>query len=276
MISKIKSCGGSLSDEDLVAELLVNFELEALGNVAAIDENAKGQTAVISVSSQHMRKLYKRFPEILLADCTHKTNRYNYQLCTLMVMNQFGCGQAVQHSVIERNADWHMTKAIEQFQAVNDWKQTKVIMVDKDLNEIGVLRSMFPDVRILLCHFHVLKWLQGVVRDDKKYETYSSNVLKQLKQFDYCVHNMVMSKSMDALQNHADEFKLLVCRDGRSTLWTYFESNWMECKEVWVTCFRMDLPHFKNNTNNRLENFFGNLKANLESSMSMRQCLEAT
>ncbi|EGZ19477.1 hypothetical protein PHYSODRAFT_376136, partial [Phytophthora sojae] len=87
----------------------------------------------------------------------------NYQLCTLMIMDQFGNGQAVQHSVIERNADWHMVKAVEHFQSVNDWEMTKVIMVDKDLNEIEVLKSMFPNARILLCHFHVIKWLRTAV-----------------------------------------------------------------------------------------------------------------
>jgi hypothetical protein len=47
--------GGTLSDEDLVAELLVTFELEAPGNVAAVDENLSGHSAVVTVSSEHMR-----------------------------------------------------------------------------------------------------------------------------------------------------------------------------------------------------------------------------
>ncbi|KAE9324658.1 hypothetical protein PR003_g16681 [Phytophthora rubi] len=105
MFAKLKKCGTTLSDEDQVAELLVKFNLEGHGNVSTVDENSRKQTAVVSIASQHMRKLYKRFPELLLIDCTHKTNRCNYQLCTIMVMDQFGNGQAVQHSVVARNAD---------------------------------------------------------------------------------------------------------------------------------------------------------------------------
>ncbi|POM62254.1 hypothetical protein PHPALM_28613, partial [Phytophthora palmivora] len=134
-----KYLGGYRSDEDLVTELLVNFGLEALDNVADVNENSKGQTAVISVSSQRMRKLYKH------------------------------------------------------------------------LNDIDVLRSMFSDVRMVRCDFHGYEVLYG---------------------------------------------------DG--------------VLEIWDTRFHMDLLHFKNNTNNRLENFFVKLKANLERRMSMRQCLEAT
>eukprot|EP00644_Phytophthora_capsici_P018678 jgi/Phyca11/132038/e_gw1.128.7.1 len=75
LIARNKNSGGSLSDEDLVAELLVSFELESPGNVAAVDEGTAGHSTVVTISS-HMRKLYKRFPEILLVDCTHKTNTY--------------------------------------------------------------------------------------------------------------------------------------------------------------------------------------------------------
>jgi hypothetical protein len=76
LISAFVCVGDELSDEDQVAELLVNFNLHAEGNVSTVNENSQGQTAVISISSQHMRKLYHRFPELLLIDCTHKTYRY--------------------------------------------------------------------------------------------------------------------------------------------------------------------------------------------------------
>ncbi|KAE9245415.1 hypothetical protein PF004_g5239 [Phytophthora fragariae] len=75
MISRIKKGGSELSDEDQVAELLVNFNMSAEGNVSTVNENARGQTAVVSISSELMRKHYSRFPELLLVDCTHKTNQ---------------------------------------------------------------------------------------------------------------------------------------------------------------------------------------------------------
>ncbi|KAE9094944.1 hypothetical protein PF010_g16904, partial [Phytophthora fragariae] len=74
LVAKIKKSGNKLTDEDQVAELLVKFNMRADGNVARIDENSRGQTAVVSLSSEHMRKLYHRFPELVLIDCTHKTN----------------------------------------------------------------------------------------------------------------------------------------------------------------------------------------------------------
>ncbi|GMF50674.1 unnamed protein product [Phytophthora fragariaefolia] len=127
-----------------------------------------------------MQDVYNMFEKLKRTGKLGSSWEYNYQRCTFMVMAQFGNGQAEQHSVIESNADWHMVKVVKHFQSVNDWERTKVIMVDKDMNEIDVLKSMFPYARILLCHFHVIKWLRNAVRNEKMYGTYSSDELKQL------------------------------------------------------------------------------------------------
>ncbi|KUF83301.1 Serine hydroxymethyltransferase [Phytophthora nicotianae] len=68
---------------------------------------------------------------------------------------------------------------------------------------------------------------------------------------------MVYTKSEDEFDQHATEFKHLACRENRDSLWNYFDKNWVACKDM-------------------LESFFGKLKADLDSSMSMRECLEAT
>jgi hypothetical protein len=54
-----------------------------------VDENASGHSAVVTISSQHMRKLYRRFPEIFLVDCTHKTNRYEDEHGFIMFLSCF-------------------------------------------------------------------------------------------------------------------------------------------------------------------------------------------
>lgn len=46
-------------------------------------------------------------------------SRWNYQLCTFMVIDEYCEGQVVQHSLLEMNGDWHMTRALEHFVHVN-------------------------------------------------------------------------------------------------------------------------------------------------------------
>lgn len=118
--------------------------------VVTVDESEVGESEVISLTTRHMRELYSRLPELLLVNCTHKTNRYvlalclydqdvlrvskictvlsrtdtglacaplsyNYQFCTFMIMDEFGEGQVVQQSLLEANTDWHVQKAVDHF-----------------------------------------------------------------------------------------------------------------------------------------------------------------
>jgi hypothetical protein len=80
-------------------------------------------------------------------------------------MDEFGEGRVVQHSLLETNSDWHMHKALDHFLSVQDnSKLLRVIVVDKDLNEIRVLQQRFAEVRILICSFHVIKYLGEMCR----------------------------------------------------------------------------------------------------------------
>jgi hypothetical protein len=120
-------------DNEVTTITISKFAAAAPGNVVSVDETDAGETDVLSLIAEGMRHAYNRFPELLLVDGKHKTNRlvytpplrliqdsfrivyrYNYQIMTVMVMNEFGEGRPVQQSLIEVNGNWHMGKAIEQ------------------------------------------------------------------------------------------------------------------------------------------------------------------
>ncbi|ETI35014.1 hypothetical protein F443_18594 [Phytophthora nicotianae P1569] len=151
-------------DNDATAREIAVFQAADPENVSTVSETPCGETRVLSLVSKHMRRVYSRFSELLLVDCSHKTNRfrYNYQLLTFMTMHKFGEGTVVQQSLIEANGDWHMERAVEHFKRSHPTRihLLRVIVVDKDLNEIRVLESKFPEARILICHFHVIKYLK--------------------------------------------------------------------------------------------------------------------
>ncbi|KAJ0405416.1 hypothetical protein ATCC90586_001679 [Pythium insidiosum] len=72
------------------------------------------------------------------AACLNILTQHNYQLLSLMVVDDNGEGQIVQHSLLERNAYWHMSLALSHFVDVNPGVEDRAqaIMVDKDLTEI--------------------------------------------------------------------------------------------------------------------------------------------
>ncbi|OWZ17458.1 hypothetical protein PHMEG_0008598 [Phytophthora megakarya] len=53
--------------------------LQIQRTVSAVTETEAGETEVISLATAHMRLIFGRFSELLLVDCSHKRNRYNYQ-----------------------------------------------------------------------------------------------------------------------------------------------------------------------------------------------------
>jgi len=76
MVRAHSSSVSSKDDNDATAAEIAAFAAADPENVASIDETDTGETGVISLSTKHMRLLYTRFPELMLVDCTHKTNRY--------------------------------------------------------------------------------------------------------------------------------------------------------------------------------------------------------
>ncbi|OWZ02960.1 LOW QUALITY PROTEIN: hypothetical protein PHMEG_00025388 [Phytophthora megakarya] len=143
----------SVDDDDATTRAIAAFAALDTENASSVAETNAGESGVISLASVHTRRVYSRFSELLMVDRTHKTNRYNYQLLTFMTKNEFGEGAVVQHSLLE---------AIAHFKRCHHTRihLLRVIVVDKDLNEIRALESNFPDIRVLICHFHLIKYLK--------------------------------------------------------------------------------------------------------------------
>ncbi|ETN20603.1 hypothetical protein PPTG_03577 [Phytophthora nicotianae INRA-310] len=62
-----------------------------------------------------------------------------------------------------------MAKCLDHFKRANDcWRLVRIVIVDKDMREVEVIRQKRPEVRVLLCHFHVIKWLHETIRKSSK------------------------------------------------------------------------------------------------------------
>uniref|UniRef100_H3H6J2 SWIM-type domain-containing protein n=2 Tax=Phytophthora ramorum TaxID=164328 RepID=H3H6J2_PHYRM len=188
-----------------------------------------------------------------------------------MTMNEFGEGAVVQQSLLEANGDWHMERAVAHFKRLHPTRidRLRVIVVDKDLNEIKVLESNFPRARVLICHFHVIKYL----KEKRAKPEFCKISADDASQVDAAVHAMVYSDSAAKYKISHDSFHGICDRVGLQDFFAYFEKNWDASQERWVLYHRAKLPHFRNHTNNWLENFFGKLKDAVDGSSSMAGAL---
>ncbi|ETP00327.1 hypothetical protein F441_22255 [Phytophthora nicotianae CJ01A1] len=144
-------------DNDATAREIAVFQAADPEIISTVSETPYGETGVLSLVSAHMRRDYSWFCELLLVDCSYKTNKFVCEICPGLIM-----GQSFQQTPIEANGDWHTERAIEHFKRSHPTRihLLQVVVVDKDLNEIRVLESKFLESRILICHFHVIKYLK--------------------------------------------------------------------------------------------------------------------
>jgi hypothetical protein len=76
MVAGHRTRVSTADDNEATAIQLAEFAVEDRKNLVTVDESHRGHSAVISITTVLMRTTYARFPQLLLVDCTHKTNRY--------------------------------------------------------------------------------------------------------------------------------------------------------------------------------------------------------
>ena len=185
-----------------------------------------------------------------------------------MVTDEFGKGRIVQHSAIEINSEWHMTKALEFFKQVNPrWKDVQVVVVDKDMKEVNVVKTLFPRAQILLCHFHVVAYWSKKLRKKE----FPQMKKPQLDRLEDLMSKCVYAETRCEYEEWRDELHTEV---GDGVIWDYFLKNWDCMTELWCVYQRHDLPHLGNNTNNRLESFHNTIKKQIKPGMKMYELLE--
>ncbi|KAG2863018.1 hypothetical protein PC113_g5790 [Phytophthora cactorum] len=75
MVHDFASSVSSLDDKDATAAEVGALAAEDPMNWMSIAETESGETGVISLCTAFMRQMSSRFGEVLLVNCTHKTNR---------------------------------------------------------------------------------------------------------------------------------------------------------------------------------------------------------
>ena len=80
----------------------------------------------------------------------------------MLVQNGDGHGLPVAYCYMKSGCKDSLDYMYKQFSVNNDVTKTTCVMVDKDMDNIDVLQQYFTSSAILLCTFHVLKYLKNV------------------------------------------------------------------------------------------------------------------
>ncbi|OWY99608.1 hypothetical protein PHMEG_00029363 [Phytophthora megakarya] len=226
-----------------------------------------------------MRRFFEAFPEVVMIDATHGTNASKYKLFSFMIDDTFGHGQYVQHALVENESQACMHDAIQAFKKNNpSWDRIRAIIIDKDFGEISLLKKEFPLAKVLICHFHLKKYL----RTEMSKAVYGGRDAVDVDRVEDAVDMMV--KSQDEKEYDRGLRYMYYLLDGfdeqgelpepKHPLLAYFMRNWHTCKDMWAVYERGHVAHLGNHTNNRLESAWGNLKEILRPEMELDECVE--
>ena len=266
---------------DLEKEQLAGFleKVEADGGLVEVmtmsDTNSKVRGLVVQTSV--MRKAYLGCsPNIVMVDTTFNFESSGYRLSAFCYSNPVsGRGEVGQLVFLADESCECFKFAFEAFKKSINGEDPPVILIDKDFNEMQTLKSVFVTSRILLCHFHVIKWWRSLISSavssdscaDPIYER-KSVILGKLKELVYAHTETEFAEKLTEFQEISEDVKVKVGAHASARLvdlWVYYQKNWAECVDMWATFKRNSIPGLENmNTNNHLERLWRTLKQFLD------------
>ncbi|XP_050038259.3 uncharacterized protein [Dermacentor andersoni] len=222
------------------------------------EKNNENNLQFILIQTSHMREMFEKYPEVIFVDGTYKVNRENYVLYSILVEDGRGHGRCVCYAFVRNETTAVVRPMFEKFVDFNPFviAACKVVMIDKDMNELRILSSLLPNSTILLCTWHVLNCLHRNV--DEKAKAQGKLLLPILKELVYS----------QTLQEYYDKLPHLMQIAPKDFL-AYYMQQWHSCRQMWVHAYRKELPTLGNNTNNRIESHNQKLKSFLKPSLHL-------
>ena len=208
------------------------------------DGTAENTMTGLFFQDARMRQVFAEYPEFLCVDATYKVNDLRMPLYLLIAENGNGQSEIVGVWVVANETEETIQSMVDIFKEQNPkWTDTTTVMTDKDFIEREVFSRSFPDAKLRICLFHVLRSFRREVTTDKM------NVNK--KQRDALletIQKLAYSRSLAEYETHQ---KTLIDRN-IPAFDSYYNNSWHPIKEQWVIGLS-ESTSLGNNTNNRVE-----------------------
>ena len=193
-----------------------------------------------------------------------------------MVQNSNGEGRPVAYCWMKAETYENLEFFYKELLDLPGTSEVKVILVDKDLTNVNLLKAMFPHAVVLLCKFHVIKWLKSVIAKIVTTTDIKNSLMFRIKEMVNANSEGIYDEAYKKFDEICEENILSI--ENSESLLDYFRRNWHNSRKDWVFYFRLKLPTFGTNTNNHLESFNKSLKISVDHHLhltaSIREIIE--
>nr|XP_047125577.1 protein FAR1-RELATED SEQUENCE 5-like [Hydra vulgaris] len=235
--------------------------LKSVGSINEAVQSALSQPGVISriisgkdnffevlfFQTVHQQMLFSKFKEVIQMDATYKTNKMRYSLYTLLIEDNNGLGQPIGFGILAKEDQSHIEKFLKIFSEFNNITGVQCFIVDKDLAEINAIKTIFPNIHINICYFHILKAADKFLCGLNKVH----NKKVCMDHFE----TLLNSKTSNDFDNEVDKIKHF-----SNNFHDYILQNWVPFKQNITSFSESNIMHLGNKTNNRIERFHSALK----------------
>ena len=215
----------------------------------------KGEVAAIFLSSASMKKAYKDADVPLLqVDTTFQVESSHYKVVGVCYLDpKIKSSAAICLALVDRETKENLEFVFEELKKIIG-KKEMIFVCDKDFTEMDSIRKVFKNCRILLCRFHVVKYVKSIISTAVVDKVKKEAILSIFK-------HVVWSRSRDDYEKYsksllAEAADIEVFPPGNQVkvyFNNYFIERWASCKDMWAAYCRGQLVTLGDNTNNRIE-----------------------
>ena len=218
--------------------------------LAAVTKRVK---ILFFVDKEVMDILCKNF-EVLIMDCTYKTNKYGMPLLDIVghtsIGTTFYIGFAFIYGEKEEVYRWVLQQLKELYKTLG-LRDPAVVVTDCDEALINALEAEYPEVKTLLCLFHVNRDVRAWCRPE-----FGENE-EDFNTFYAAYERVVYAHDKPAYREAMNDFEAAYYRDPPSP----YEHCWHYVRNIWIVPFREKLCkawtnkilHFDTTTTSRVE-----------------------
>lgn len=256
-----KTAQAARTDGEMLSDSLRTILQNDPGCTVSVIEDS-GVISVIFLQTTTMKRMLNAYGSMLFVDGTYCVNRYAMPLYVFSVADGNRRGQVVGYGILKDERAVTLRSLFHEFEKHSNVSgNVKVVMVDKDLNEISKVLEVYPQVKIMLCRFHVLKAFRSGTADhcDKEHREQVRGLIETM------VYSSSEEEYKDALGEIANVSPEFI---------DYFERYWSTCKDSWAGFCLKDVPHSGHFTNNIVESHNQKIKAVIKRNCTLPELVE--
>lgn len=160
-------------------------------------------------------------------------------------------GQVIGYWILKDERAATLRSLFHEFEKQSNLSgKIKIVMVDKDLNEISKILEVYSQVNIILCRFRVFKAFQSGTADHSAKE-HRDQIRSLIETMVYLTCEEEYSNALEEITTISPEFM------------DYFDYSWSSIKNSWAGFCLRDL-HSRRFTNNTIESHNQKITTNIE------------